>query len=91
MAYIAPFQSTPSQRGRPLSKGGKIQLSAFQSTPSQRGRPVSPATATLSKGDFNPRPRKEGDIVINGSWRYPSNFNPRPRKEGDKFTISSPR
>ena len=32
---------------------------------------------------FNPRPREEGDIVINGSWRYPSNFNPRPREEGD--------
>ena len=33
--------------------------------------------------NFNPRPREEGDIVINGSWRYPSHFNPRPREEGD--------
>ena len=35
---------------------------------------------------FNPRPREEGDIVINGSWRYPSHFNPRPREEGDQHT-----
>ena len=39
-------------------------------------------------GNFNPRPREEGDfIVINGSWRYPSNFNPRPREEGDRHSI----
>ena len=26
---------------------------------------------------------KRATVVINGSWRYPSNFNPRPREEGD--------
>ena len=26
---------------------------------------VSPATATLSKGDFNPRPHEEGDPAVN--------------------------
>ena len=28
---------------------------------------------------------KRATIVINGSWRYPSNFNPRPREEGDVY------
>ena len=30
---------------------------------------------------------KRATIVINGSWRYPSNFNPRPREEGDSNTL----
>ena len=38
----------------------------------------------LPRGDFNPRPRKEGDlrkIFLSGiELLY---FNPRPRKEGD--------
>ena len=39
--------------------------------------------------NFNPRPRKEGDLL---QWRrgvYNVDFNPRPRKEGDYLmTIS---
>ena len=36
--------------------------------------------------DFNPRPRKEGDIKNRGKKQQNSYFNPRPRKEGD-FSI----
>ena len=44
---------------------------------------VSPATATLSKGDFNPRPREEGDVALKVEVGAVPNFNPRPREEGD--------
>ena len=33
--------------------------------------------------NFNPRPRKEGDITRFKVGDKMSNFNPRPRKEGD--------
>ena len=33
--------------------------------------------------DFNPRPRKEGDIRFLLKTRQKLYFNPRPRKEGD--------
>ncbi len=33
--------------------------------------------------DFNPRPRKEGDIYKSTRTSKGANFNPRPRKEGD--------
>ena len=32
---------------------------------------------------FNPRPRKEGDLGVEGNTGYSYDFNPRPRKEGD--------
>ena len=35
------------------------------------------------KRNFNPRPRKEGDIMYIGITDYVFYFNPRPRKEGD--------
>ena len=34
--------------------------------------------------DFNPLPRKEGDIYTVQTSRNTGNFNPLPRKEGDK-------
>ena len=34
--------------------------------------------------DFNPRPRKEGDLCLTDDKRKYWYFNPRPRKEGDK-------
>ena len=37
-------------------------------------------------GDFNPRPRKEGDKKRYTDKRRVYNFNPRPRKEGDTAT-----
>ena len=40
------------------------------------------------KGNFNPRPRKEGDPVgltgVSCHW----DFNPRPRKEGDPVGLT---
>ena len=33
--------------------------------------------------NFNPRPRKEGDVRPNDFTKSFGNFNPRPRKEGD--------
>ena len=40
----------------------------------------------MKREDFNPRPRKEGDIISYGSLLYSKPyFNPRPRKEGDSF------
>ena len=41
---------------------GLFSARLFQSTPSQRGR-LNPAGAITSLGDFNPRPRKEGDLT----------------------------
>ena len=41
----------------------------------------------LSSANFNPRPRKEGDLrelFLVYNVRY---FNPRPRKEGDMPTV----
>ena len=35
-------------------------------------------------GDFNPRPRKEGDEGYSAFMLPSMNFNPRPRKEGDE-------
>ena len=40
--------------------------------------------------NFNPRPRKEGDIRPNDFTKPFGNFNPRPRKEGDKPNLASP-
>ena len=37
------------------------------------------------KGDFNPRPREEGDRQFPGLTRSYRYFNPRPREEGDLF------
>ena len=34
-------------------------------------------------GDFNPRPRKEGDSATTTATGTDTHFNPRPRKEGD--------
>ena len=39
----------------------------------------------LPRGDFNPRPRKEGDRHTVKSFHFSVYFNPRPRKEGDTF------
>ena len=44
--------------------------------------------------DFNPRPREEGDRIVNIVHTAAVHFNPRPREEGDDtrsctFTISS--
>ena len=38
--------------------------------------------------DFNPRPRKEGDIYKSTRTSKGANFNPRPRKEGDYRLVS---
>ena len=38
---------------------------------------------TKSEANFNPRPREEGDITINGNFPCFKYFNPRPREEGD--------
>ena len=56
------FQSTPSQRGRPVRTADRIKSPAvFQSTPSQRGRLRTCITGNPERY-FNPRPRKEGDL-----------------------------
>ena len=34
-------------------------------------------------GDFNPRPREEGDACVGISLDNLLDFNPRPREEGD--------
>ena len=38
---------------------------------------------TFKVGDFNPRPREEGDLFENGRLAFATDFNPRPREEGD--------
>ena len=58
----------------------------FQSTPSWRGRPPQPTDIRLP-ANFNPRPREEGDIVINSYLVAGMYFNPRPREEGDILRI----
>ncbi len=41
-------------------------------------------------GDFNPRPRKEGDdLKYEYKKKISANFNPRPRKEGDVKKINT--
>ena len=35
--------------------------------------------------DFNPLPRKEGDMELKQMYQMHGNFNPLPRKEGDIF------
>ena len=35
------------------------------------------------RNNFNPRPRKEGDLVSSSIYYTIFDFNPRPRKEGD--------
>ena len=39
-----------------------------------------------SKNDFNPLPRKEGDLVQGDDVQNATYFNPLPRKEGDLVT-----
>ena len=40
------------------------------------------------KGDFNPRPREEGDLLTHLPCIRTSYFNPRPREEGDLIADS---
>ena len=78
------FQSTPSQRGR-LSDASKltdVQKISIHALAKRATNNI--ANCQRAAYNFNPRPRKEGDIafkVYHTSIRY---FNPRPRKEGDK-------
>ena len=44
-------------------------------------------SAALS-GDFNPRPREEGDFVPVNLLQGQKYFNPRPREEGDSAALS---
>ena len=37
-----------------------------------------------AKAYFNPRPREEGDSIINTHKKITRYFNPRPREEGDR-------
>ena len=50
----------------------------------KRATPQSNKTAQRA-GDFNPRPREEGDDIIQEITWGEHNFNPRPREEGDLF------
>ena len=59
----------------------------FQSTPSQRGRLCFTLETCLVVPYFNPRPRKEGDVLVKLSGTPRGDFNPRPRKEGDLTDI----
>ncbi len=38
---------------------------------------------TAADGNFNPRPREEGDLTVYRCSAFQLNFNPRPREEGD--------
>ena len=38
---------------------------------------------------FNPRPRKEGDLIYCFRRSYDNDFNPRPRKEGDRTCLTA--
>ena len=64
-----------------ISIGSRLQLISIHAL-------VKRATNTneiIAKryGDFNPRPRKEGDSSSLRIFPAKLNFNPRPRKEGD--------
>ena len=48
----------------------------------KRATPQNTTTA-LRAGDFNPRPREEGDKRLVITQIHTFNFNPRPREEGD--------
>ena len=47
------------------------------------------ASALALRGDFNPRPREEGDSGCSDFRKVPRDFNPRPREEGDCFVPKS--
>ena len=38
-------------------------------------------------GDFNPRPREEGDGRLASHTKHIKHFNPRPREEGDPYAV----
>ena len=42
-------------------------------------------TGGLQAGNFNPRPREEGDCYQRVLLLRQGHFNPRPREEGDPF------
>ena len=44
---------------------------------------------TQNRGNFNPRPREEGDLDMLTLVLSVGNFNPRPREEGDVSTYQS--
>ena len=83
LCCIILFQSTPSQRGRRLKLScDSIKLSISIHALAKRattGKHKKPKTSS----HFNPRPRKEGDIIPWLSIIKQTYFNPRPRKEGD--------
>ena len=50
---------------------------------------ISVTHDNLSAKDFNPLPRKEGDVFA-GCWQLQQGyFNPLPRKEGDLWNLQA--
>ena len=84
------FQSTPSWRGRPRVAVNKMTREQFQSTPSWRGRLSLHCRSDYLLGNFNPRPREEGDLTNGIFINNMVHFNPRPREEGDENHKDSP-
>ena len=60
----------------PLERGISIHALVKRAT-------IGNLNAPTDVTDFNPRPRKEGDIRFLLKTRQKLYFNPRPRKEGD--------
>ena len=82
-AYTQPVISIHALAKRATAERGNLfSICLFQSTPSQRGRRIEKRLIEMQK-NFNPRPRKEGDLPPLVSVKSSVHFNPRPRKEGD--------
>ena len=77
------FQSTPSQRGRPLFSGCISSKKIISIHALAKRATIRKNIRLQSTKNFNPRPRKEGDSSLCNSGRSGGYFNPRPRKEGD--------
>ena len=77
------FQSTPSQRGRQYSPMYGLGFKYISIHALAKRATVQRIRRYSDRGNFNPRPRKEGDSIVKLSLSNIGNFNPRPRKEGD--------
>ena len=83
------FQSTPSWRGR-LAVEKTFRNPSYISIHALVKRATQGQYGTGEiVGDFNPRPREEGDLLMTITAVYLIwYFNPRPREEGDSIRIS---
>ena len=71
MLLYFPFQSTPSQRGRPKKLVGDLDYSVISIHALAKRATQFSINGTVIIGNFNPRPRKEGDLGFEMSFLLP--------------------